>query len=96
MSSKPPFDLFVEKVVLHNRLVPGDGLAKAKSYLGQNGNLSLLEILVRAEMLNEKHARLIQSRYDGVSASAPPSGVREPDPGPASAAVSPQSSQPAV
>ena len=65
MSENPlPFDVFVEKVIIKNKLVPEAKLLQAKQYKLQKPELSLLDILVKANLLTEKHSQIIKIKFD--------------------------------
>ena len=89
MSKSIPYDLFVEKVVLRNQLVPQDQMEKAKLTKKRYPEMSLMDILVKTNLISEKYAALIEQKYNHVSTSN--SGVenssdkqsRMPDPKPA-------------
>ena len=61
------FDVFVEKIVLHNRLVSKDRLHQVKAYISHNPEFSLLDLLLQSELLNQKHAELITSKFQTLS-----------------------------
>ena len=65
-SVNPAFDVFVEKVVNHNRLVSPDILEKAKAFQKTRPELSLLDILVRKGQIQQKHAEQMIKRYEVV------------------------------
>jgi len=58
------FDQFVDKVIQKNNLIPPDQLEKAKKLLIQHPELQLLDILVRTKLVSEKHAALIQNKFN--------------------------------
>lgn len=58
------FDQFVAKVVLHNKLVPQATLNQVKAYLGVNEEDTLLDILLKSELIKTRHAEIIKSRYE--------------------------------
>lgn len=58
------FDQFVQKVILHNKLVAPATLNQVKTYLGVNPDDTLLDILLKSELLKPRHADIIRSRYE--------------------------------
>lgn len=58
------FDQFVEKVILHNKLVVPATLNQVKAYLGVNSEDTLLDILLKSELIKTRHAEVIRSRYE--------------------------------
>jgi len=57
------FDVFVEKIVIHNKLVSAERLKQAKSYIDQNPEISLLNFLVQTELVKQAHAEQINSKF---------------------------------
>lgn len=70
--SSQSFNQFVEKVVLHNKLVTESRLKQAKAFLDKKSDLTLLDILVKAELLKARHAELILARFEKVKAEQGP------------------------
>ena len=58
------FNAFVEKVVLHNKLIPEPRFQQVKAYHEKNPDLRLLDILVKAALISPKHATLIENKYE--------------------------------
>ena len=63
----PAFDVFVEKVIHHNRLVSPEILEQTKSFQKIRPELSLLDILVGKGLIQPRHAEQIINRYTQVS-----------------------------
>ncbi len=81
------FDLFVEKVVLHNKLANAELLAKAKAYVDAHPEFDLAQLLVRARVLSEENVAAIRQRFEQtVAKSAASTGSANPPP-PAAAAT---------
>ena len=57
------FEAFVEKIVIHNHLVPEDKLAQAKAYIANRPEMSLLHVLVKSRFVTPKHSELISQKY---------------------------------
>lgn len=74
----PNLEAFVEKIVRHNRLVSESNLTKAKAYCQKKPDLGLLEVLVKAKLVSEKHSQLILEKYKQISEQH----VEEPEPTP--------------
>ena len=72
------FNHFVEKIVLHNKLVSVSRLKQAKAFLDKKSNLTLLDILVKAELLKARHAELILARFNKMKAEAEAAPVAQP------------------
>jgi len=64
------FDVFVEKVVLHNRLTTTELLHKAKAYLASHPELELADLLVRANVLKPPQVSQIRARFAGSQTAA--------------------------
>ena len=62
-ASQDLFNAFVSKVMIHNRLVTEKQLKQAKAYLQKRPELNLVDIFLRANLIGEKHARLIQTKF---------------------------------
>ena len=80
-----PFDQFVEKVVVHNKLVNAELLQKAKAYLESHPELELADLLVRAKVLKPQQVTMIRDKFEASQPSAPagqPAAV-SPEPTPA-------------
>lgn len=64
MNNNPlTFEAFVEKIVVHNHLVPEDKLAQAKVYIANRPEMSLLHVLVKSRLVSPKHSELISQKY---------------------------------
>lgn len=61
------FNTFVEKVVIHNSLVPEKKLEQAKIFIMNKPELSLLHVLVKANLVTEKHSDLINKKFEEYS-----------------------------
>lgn len=57
------FDLFVEKVVVHNKLANPELLQKAKAYLASHPELELVDLLVRAAVLKPEQVSQIRAKH---------------------------------
>ncbi len=81
----PPFDLFVEKMVRHNQLVPLEKLDAVKARLASESGTSLLQALVQGELLHPRHGAQIESRYKAWMEKCKPAQpvVEKPVPEPA-------------
>ena len=66
------FDVFVEKIVVHNKLVSAERLKQAKSYIVQNPEISLLNFLVQTELLKQAHAEQITSKFESIQKKQQP------------------------
>jgi twitching motility protein PilT len=64
MSKSIPYDIFVEKVVLRNQLVPQDQMEKAKMTQKRYPEVPLMDILVKTSLISEKYATLIEQKYN--------------------------------
>ncbi|OQY20702.1 MAG: hypothetical protein B6I36_00195 [Desulfobacteraceae bacterium 4572_35.1] len=58
------FDLFVEKVVLHNKLATSEYLQQAKDYLASHPEMELSELLVRAKVLSQGQVEKVREKYN--------------------------------
>ncbi len=69
MNGQPTtFDTFVEKIVLHNRLVAQERLGQAKASVIQHPGMSLLQVLVNARLVSQKHSEIIHQKFQEYSA----------------------------
>jgi len=84
-----PFDQFVEKVVVHNKLVNAELLQKAKAYLESHPELELADLLVRAKVLKPQQVTMIRDKFEASQPSAAPAEPAAPAPQPAPAAAPP-------
>ena len=57
------FDQFVEKVVVHNKLVTTELLLKAKAYLSSHPELELSDLLLRAGVLKPEQIEKIRQKF---------------------------------
>jgi twitching motility protein PilT len=64
------FDLYVEKSVLQNKLVPPEKLEQAKAFQLKKPEWSLLDILLKAGLIKVQHAQVLKARFDGQNRSA--------------------------
>ena len=76
-----PFNTFVEKIVLHNKLVPEDKLVQAKNYIMTKPEMSLLAVLVKANLVSSKHSELINQKFQVYSEKQ---GIKNETPSPQS------------
>jgi len=61
------FNVYVEKIVLKNQLVPEKKLAQAKAYLVTKPEFTLMEVLVKAKCLSARHSDLIAKKFEDYS-----------------------------
>lgn len=64
------FDQFVEKVVVHNKLVTPELLLKAKAYLASHPELELGELLVRAGVIKLEQVEKIRQKFTLIEVQA--------------------------
>jgi len=62
-NTKNLFDVFVEKIVVHNKLISADKLTLAKAYLTKHPQMSLLQVLLKSGLVNQKLSNLIDKKY---------------------------------
>jgi len=76
-----PFDQYVEKVVVHNKLANAELLQKAKAYLDSHPELELADLLVRAKVLKPQQVTMIRDKFEASQAAAPaPQPAPSPSP----------------
>jgi twitching motility protein PilT len=81
-----PFDQFVEKVVVHNKLANAELMQKAKAYLQSHPELELADLLVRANVLKPQQVTMIREKFEATQTSAPaPQPAAPPSPAPTAA-----------
>ena len=73
-----PFDQFVEKVVVHNKLANGELLQKAKAYLDSHPELELADLLVRANVLKPQQVTMIREKFEATQSRQPAAPPAQP------------------
>jgi twitching motility protein PilT len=61
------FDAFVEKLIIQHKLVSSEKIEQAKELQSRKPGVSLLDILVKADLLERKHAETLLARYRSIS-----------------------------
>ncbi|HLE01602.1 MAG TPA: PilT/PilU family type 4a pilus ATPase [Bdellovibrionota bacterium] len=57
------FDVFVEKISLHNKLVNSEQMEQAKGFQVKNPGIALIDVLFRARLLKKEHVDAIHESY---------------------------------
>ncbi len=89
------FDQFVEKVILHNKLASSELLQKAKNYLTSHPELELIDLLIRAGVVNADQAEKIRQKFKATNPQSPATESTPSAPAPETVVAAAAQSQPA-